>query len=107
MPAGTELATLIPTCEVPEPGAAIDVGLIRSDTPAGCPEALREMELLKLPAAAVVTLNAAPAPWVMLRAAGVALRVKSLEPTGELDVTIKVRVAECVAPFPLAVRLSG
>ena len=63
--------------EEPEPGAAIGLGLKPTVTPVGWPEADSEMELLKPPETAVVTVEVPLLPWATEIAAGEAEIVKS------------------------------
>ena len=63
--------------ELPEPGAAIEVGLKETVTPAGRPEADSEMAVLKPPETAVETVEVPEAPWAIETAVGEAEIVKS------------------------------
>src|SRR4051794_22217305 len=65
------------TVEVPEPGAAIEAGLKEAVTPAGRPEAEREMAELKPPETAVVTVTLPEPPCAIDAEVGAAAMVKS------------------------------
>jgi|HubBroStandDraft_4_1064222.scaffolds.fasta_scaffold16979_4 hypothetical protein len=56
-------ATAMVMVELPEPGAAIDVGLKLTVTPAGWPLALKAMAELKPPETAVVIVDVPLPPW--------------------------------------------
>jgi hypothetical protein len=56
-PGATVEATVMVMVDVPEPGAAMDVGLNATVTPAGCPLAESATAELKPPEAEVVTVH--------------------------------------------------
>lgn len=68
--------TVIVMVELPEPGAAMVLGLKLTVVPAGTPEAERLMELLKLPLTAVVMLKVPWLPCAKVAEPGEAERVK-------------------------------
>ena len=53
---------MIDTLDVPDPGAAIDVGLSVTVTPAGCPEAVSAMDESNPPEMLEVTVDDPLAP---------------------------------------------
>ena len=57
MPVAVVEATAIVTLEVPEPGAAMEVGLKLTVTPAGWPLAVKATDELKPPETAVVIVD--------------------------------------------------
>ena len=62
--------------EVPEPGAAIEVGLKLTVAPLGVPEAERATALLKPPLTVVVIVDMPEAPWATVSDVGDAASVK-------------------------------
>jgi hypothetical protein len=77
VPAGAELATAINTCDVPEPGAAMEAGLKLTEAPAGAPEELSITALLKPLLTAVVMVAVTEPPCAALNDAGLTPKVKS------------------------------
>lgn len=86
--------------DVPEPGAAIDVGLKVAVTPVGIPLADSAIAELNPPETAVVTVELPLAPCTTETEVGEAASVKA--GTGA-DVTVSEMVAECVIPPPVPV----
>jgi len=106
----TEVPTvaLLPTVtfivDVPEPGAAIDVVLKDTVTFDGRPDADKETAELKLPEAAVVTVEEPELLLCTVIAVGDALMEKSALAG---VVTVRVTVAVCVMPPPVPVTVIG
>ena len=73
-----EAPTVMVIVELPEPGAAIEVGLKATVTPVGWPEADSEMALLKLPETVVEMVTLPEPPWAIEVEDGEAEIVKSL-----------------------------
>jgi len=90
--------------DVPEPGAAIDVGLKLTVTPAGWPDADKDMDELKPFTAAVVIVELPDLPQIAISAVGDALMVKF---PGTGAVTVRVTVAVRVRPPPVPVTVIG
>lgn len=59
VPVGAMFLSVMVMTDVPDPGAPMELGLNVTDTPRGCPEAERLMELLNPPLIVVVTSNIA------------------------------------------------
>lgn len=72
VPAVVLEATVMVMVEVPEPGAAIEVGLKLTVTPVGCPEAVRATALLKVPVMALVMVEVPLLPAATVSDAGLA-----------------------------------
>ena len=87
--------------ELPAP-PEIDVGLKLTVTPLGAPEADNEIAELKPPTAVVVIVELPELPVATLTAVGEAATVKSLA-----TLTVRLTVAVCVIPPPLAVTVMG
>jgi len=100
VPATVVEATVKVAVEVPEPGAAIDVGLNPTVTPVGWPLALSAIAELKPPETAVVTVEVPLLPAATETEVGEAARVKA--GTGA-EVTVSETVAVCVIPPPVPV----
>jgi len=80
--------TLTVMVELPEPGAAMEVGLKLTVTPFPAPEDDKLIAELKLPEIAVVIFEVLERPLVMLKVVGDALMVK----LGAVPVTVSVTV---------------
>lgn len=85
--------------DVPEPGAAMGLGLKLTPTPKGTPDTDRLMDDLKLPSAAVVIVELAELPLCTVSAVGDAL----IEKSGFARATVRVTMVVCVMPPPLPV----
>ena len=83
---------------MPEPGAAIGLGLKLTLVPAGTPEADREIAELKPPLTVVVMVEVPAAPCAVLTELGDAEIVKS-----EAAVTVRLTVVVCVTEPPVPV----
>ena len=83
--------------EVPEPGAAIDVGVKVMVSRLSCPDAERVMGELKLPEATVVIVTLPELPFTIYSDVGEAESVKA---AGDEEVTVSEIVAVCVIPPP-------
>ena len=94
--------TLMLIVELPEPGAAIGLGLKLTVAPLGAPEADKAMELLKAPLTVAVMVEVPWLPCTMVNDEGEAERVKL---GGAL--TVRVTVALCCTPPPLPVTVMG
>ena len=70
------LVVLTVIVEVPEPGAAIDVGLKLTVTPEGAPEAVSATAESKPPETVLVIVEVPELPLTMVREVGEALRAK-------------------------------
>jgi len=70
-------ATVKVAVEVPDPGAAIDVGLKLTVTPAGAPDAVSATAALNPPEIAVVMVDVPLLPAATVTAVGEAERVKA------------------------------
>ena len=92
------LPTPIVIIEVPDPGAAIGLGLKLTVVPVGAPLADRLMALLKPPLTVVVMVEVPCAPCATLTEDGAALMVKSAG-----AVTESVTLVVCWIPPPLPV----
>lgn len=90
--------TEIVMVELPEPGAAIVLGLKLTVAPAGAPEAERAIELLKPPLTVVVMVDVPWFPGATVIEVGDAESVK-LGPV----VTVRATFAFCWLPPPLPV----
>ena len=96
--------TVMVMVELPEPGAAIGLGLKPTVVPDGIPEADRLIALLKPPLMAVVIVDVPWLPCTTLREAGEAESVKfGWAPA----VTVNVKVTLCWIPPPLPVTVMG
>ena len=95
-------ATVKVNVDVPEPGAAMDVGLKAAVTPVGRPEADNATAESNPPETAVVMVEVPVAPWAMETDVGEAASVNA--GTGA-EVTVSEIVAVCVmlSPVPLTV----
>jgi hypothetical protein len=91
---------LIFIVEVPDPGAAIDVGVKVIVSRLSCPDAERLIGELKLPEATVVIVTLPELPRTIDSDVGEAESVKA---AGDDDVTVRERVAVCVIPPPVPV----
>ena len=94
--------TAIVIVAVPDPGAAIVVGLKLTVVPAGTPIADSATALLKLPLIVVVMDDVPCAPCTTLNAAGLAVAVKL-----GFEVTVRFTVVVRVMPPPTAVTVNG
>src|ERR1700677_4940197 len=65
VPAAAVEATVKVSVELPEPGAAMDVGLKAAVTPVGRPEADKAIAELNPPETVVVMVEVPVAPWAM------------------------------------------
>jgi len=90
--------------DVPEPGAAMDVGLKLTVTPEGWPVADKAIAELKPFSAAVVIVEVPELPLTTVIAVGDAVMVK-LALAGA--VTVRVTVDVCVTPPPVPVTVIG
>lgn len=77
VPVAVVEATAMLMVELPEPGAAIDVGLKFTVTPAGWPLAVKAMAALKPPDTAVVIVDVPLLPWATESEPGAAEMLKS------------------------------
>ena len=95
-------ATVKVNVDVPEPGAAMDVGLKAAVTPVGRPDADSAIAESKPPETVVVMVEVPVAPWTTETEVGEAASVNA--GTGA-DVTVSEIVAVCVmlSPVPLTV----
>ena len=101
VPAAVLLPTAIVILEVPEPGAAIGLGLKPTVVPEGTPLADRLMALLKPPLTVVVMVELPWAPCATMTEVGAALMVK----LGGA-VTVSVTLVVCWIPPPLPVTVT-
>ena len=101
-PIAAPLPTLIVIVEVPEPGAAIEVGLNVTFCAPPCPEVDKVIAESKLPSAVVVMVTLPVAPWASVIAAGDALILKSAL-TDEVTVRLIVVVCVMLSPVPVTV----
>ena len=92
LPVLARLPTLTVMVEVPEPGAAIELGLKDTLTLLPAPEADKPIAELKPPEIAVVMVELPELPLAMLSDVGDALMVK----LGFVPVTVSVTVVVCV-----------
>jgi len=83
---------------VPEPGAAIDVGLKVTVTPEGCPLAVKATAELKPPETVVVSVDAPLLPCATETEVGEAASVNA--GTGA-EVTVRETMAVCVMLSPV------
>jgi len=88
--------------DVPEPGAAMEVGLKLTVTPVGWPVADKAMAELKPPTTAVVMVEVPLLPCTTETVVGEA-EMEKLGP----EVTVRVTVAVCVSPPPVPVTVMG
>jgi hypothetical protein len=95
VPVAVVEATAMVMVELPEPGAAMDVGLKLTVTPAGWPLAFKEMAELKPPEMAVVIVDVPLPPWTTETEPGAAEMVK----LGLLDVGARALIRP--VPFGL------
>ena len=86
--------------DVPDPGAAIEVGLKVMVSPLPWPEAVKLMAELKVPDAVVVMVELPELPRVMESEVGEA---ESVNAAGDDEVTVSVIVAVSVMPPPVPV----
>jgi len=98
VPAPTVEGTVMVTAEVPEPGAAIDVGLKATVTPEGWPLADSAIAELNPPETFVVMVDEPLLPWTTETEVGEAEMVKA-----GAALTVRVMVAVCVNPPPVPV----
>jgi hypothetical protein len=102
VPAAVVEATARVSLEVPEPGAAIDVGLKLAVTPEGAPDAVRAIAESKPPETAVVMVELPLAPCATETDVGEAASVKA--GTGvEVTVSEMVAVWVMLPPVPVTV----
>lgn len=101
MPTAVVDPTVRVRVEVPEPGAATDVGLNADETPAGSPDTLSAIAELKPPETAVVMVAVPLAPWATDIDVGAAM----VNAAGALTVSETDTV--CVSPPPVPVTVSG
>jgi len=113
VPLGAPWRTVIPIVDVPEPGAAIEVGLKVTITSLGSPDADKEMAESKPLPAVVVIVELPEPPHFRLSELGNAPRAKSPlpapppPPPPPVVVTVKVTVVVCVTPPPVPVTVIG
>ena len=100
MPATVVEATAIDAVELPEPGAAMDVGLKVTVTPVGWPLALSAIAELKPPETAVVMVEVPLPPCTTDTEVGEAESVNAGVPAA---VTVSDSDAVCVRPPPVPV----
>ena len=100
VPVAVVEATARVAVDVPEPGAAMDVGLKLTVTPVGWPLAVSAIAELKPPETAVVMVELPLLPCVTDTEVGEAAIVKA--GTGA-EVTVRETVAVCVSPPPVPV----
>jgi hypothetical protein len=89
------LPTLIVMMDVPDPGAAMELGLKVTDWAFPCPEADKAIAALKLPETAVVMTTLPDAPLASV----IAGEAETVKPAGAAGVTVSETVAVCVR-FP-------
>src|SRR5258706_358521 len=77
VPTGVDALVVIVAVELPDPGAAIELGLNDAVAPVGRPDADSEMAELKEPEIEVEIVEVDEVPWTMLSALGAAAIVKS------------------------------
>jgi hypothetical protein len=94
------LPTLTVIVDVPDPGAAMELGLKVTVWALPCPEADKAIAELKLPETAVVMVALPDAFLATVIEAGEAETVK---PAGAVAVTVSETVAVCVRPPPVPV----
>src|SRR5208283_5002891 len=87
--------------EVPPPGAGIGLGLKLTVVPGGILGADKLIALLKLPTSVVLTVAFPADPCATVTVGGEAVSMKSV------GVTVRVTVAVCWTPSPLAVTVMG
>jgi len=97
-------ATVKVTVELPEPGAAMEVGLKPTVTPVGAPDELSAIAELNPPETAVVMVELPLLPATTETAVGKALRVKA--GTGA-EVTVSETEVVSVNPPPVPVMVIG
>jgi hypothetical protein len=97
-------ATAMVIVELPEPGAAIGVGLKLTVTPDGCPVADKATEELNPPETAVVIVEVPLFPRPTVTEAGDPEMVKSGTGAG---FTVSVTVVVCIVPPPEPVTVIG
>lgn len=102
VPVAAVVPTVRVTVDVPEPGAAMDVGLKLTVTPVGWPDADNPMAELKEPDTAVVMTDVPLLPCATETAFGEAEMLKFAGP-----VTTRLTVVVCVTPPPTAVMVIG
>ena len=90
--------------DVPEPGAAMEVGAKLTVTPDGRPDADRAIAESKPPVAVVLIVVMPELPLVTVRVLGAAEMVK-LPVT--VEVTVRVNVTVCVMPPPVPETVIG
>ena len=86
--------------DVPDPGAATELGLKVTAWALPCPEAEKEIAELKLPVTAVVIVAVPDEFLATVIEVGEAETVK---PAGAVEVTVSETVAVCVTPPPVPV----
>ncbi len=96
--------TITVIVDVPEPGAAIEVGLKVTLCPAPCPDADKVIAESKPLSAAVVIVAVPDLPLTTVIALGDA---PMLNEGLAVEVTVKVIVAVCVMPPPAPVTVIG
>jgi hypothetical protein len=104
VPAAVVEATARVNVDVPEPGAAMDVGLKLAVTPVGAPDAVRAIAALKPPDTAVVTVETPLLPCTTETAVGEAASVKAGLAAAVTESDI---VADSVRPPPVPVMVIG
>ena len=100
MPVAVVDATASVSAELPEPGAAIEVGLKVAVTPVGWPEAVKATAELKPPETVVLIVEPPLAPCATETDVGEAAIVKAGTAAA---VTVRVMVAVWVSPPPVPV----
>lgn len=104
MPVEAFRPTVTVIVDVPDPGAAMELGLKVTVCEPPCPEADRLIAELKLPEMAVVIVAVPEEFLATVIEAGDAERVK---PAVTPEVTVSETVAVCVSPPPVPVIVMG
>lgn len=100
VPVAVVEATVIVNVEVPEPGAAIDVGLKPTVTPVGRPDAVKPMAALKPPETAVVIVELPLLPCTTETDPGEEEMVKLGD--GVVEASALIRLAPLGLPQPVS-----
>ncbi|HEU4416760.1 MAG TPA: hypothetical protein VFT65_18365, partial [Candidatus Angelobacter sp.] len=102
-PVAAVLLAVNVSVELPEPGAAIEVGLNAAVTPVGRPVAESEIAELNPPLTVVETVELPELPWVTERLPGETLKVKF----GDAAALIVTEMGVvCVVPPPVALTVA-